>query len=162
MAGVPEDPSGLTVLASVAPIQNLETMNIMPFRRTSALSRLGWIPLLTVFLVLPGCVSTGEGGSLAQTQPITRDEIRVTGVASAYDLLIRVRPTWLRTGGGALVLYLDQTRVAQGSAVRPYLERFSVGHIREMRWLPPEEAREMPNVPPGNLRGAIQIITTGE
>ncbi len=118
--------------------------------------------LIALFLILPGCVSTAPGGGPAQTNPITRDEIRVTGVASAYDLLVRVRPTWLRTGGGALVLYLDQTRVADGSGVRPYLERFSTVYIQQVRWLTPEEAREMPNIPPGTLRGAIQIVTSRE
>ncbi len=127
-----------------------------PAHRRAPLFALLIAALPTLFA---GCVPAASGGGVGNTAPLTRNEIRVVGVQDAYELLVRTRPGWLRTSGGALLLYLDQTRVAQGSGVREYLQNFNIGYIREVRWIPAEEAADFPMAPPGNIRGAIQILT---
>lgn len=84
------------------------------------------------------------------------------GFSSAYDLIQKLRPIWLRKRGqtsftqeGDIVVYLDGTRLGDREALRS-LRTESLETLQYM------DARRATNrYGAGHVNGAILIVTTG-
>ncbi|MEO8193752.1 MAG: hypothetical protein ABI681_07865 [Gemmatimonadales bacterium] len=98
---------------------------------------------------------------------ITSIEIDATPAASAYEIVNRLRPSWLRTGatgsisGGRIsgqitVVYLDGTRMGGIEALRS----INSAGIRSMQWLATSKAQSVfPDLGSQPIAGAISIST---
>lgn len=91
-----------------------------------------------------GCASSGSTPAADRKSPdiITHEEIAANSANNAYDLITRVRPTWLRARGAAsmangnvagltIPVYLDGHRLGDLGVLRT----MSVSGIASMRWL---------------------------
>lgn len=76
-------------------------------------------------LVLGACATGAPGGERIDPNLITRAEIDEAGPSSAYDLVQKLRPVWLRERGA--VSFTDETDVAV------YLDGGRVGGREELR-----------------------------
>jgi len=103
-----------------------------------------YLSVLAAFTSAIGCASAGGNVSVNQSAPdfVTSLEIAATPVSSAYDLVSRLRPTWLRPGGISSVsggkisnqvtlVYLDGNKMGELDALRS----ISASGIQTMRWL---------------------------
>ena len=105
-------------------------------------SSVGILSLATLAL-LPACASTGNvSAKESSADYVTTVEISKTPASNAYDLVSRLRPSWLRQGGVGSVgggrisgqvtlVYLDGNRVGYTDALRT----ISAAGISTMEWL---------------------------
>jgi hypothetical protein len=125
---------------------------------------------LTVATVLAGtaCASSGTPATPRSSPDlVTSAEISNTAAASAYDIVVRLRPNWLRQGnpgsisGGRLspqvvVVYLDGNRLGGLESLRT----LSATGIRSMQYLSATRAAVVLRDPGSDaLAGAIVIST---
>lgn len=125
-------------------------------------------PFLVAVLafVLVGCGARTEGertGSARHQQNvITPEEIRTGPQSNAYDLVLALRPQWLRErgptslGGSAntqVRLYVDDVRVGNAADLR----RIPVPSVASLRFMDPIEASSRWGF--GHDNGAIMITT---
>jgi hypothetical protein len=125
---------------------------------------------LTVVTMLSSTACASSGASAApRSSPdlITTAEINATSAASAYDIVVRLRPNWLRQGtvgsigGGRLspqlvVVYLDGNRLGGLESLRT----LSATGIRSMQYLDATRAALVLKDPGSDaLAGAIVIST---
>lgn len=133
--------------------------------------RLRFLPgslVLATILAANACASSGRPASERSSPDlITTSEINATAAASAYDLVVRLRPNWLRQGnpgsisGGVLsrqvvVVYLDGNRLGGLESLRT----LSAAGIRSMQYLTATRAAVVLRDPGSEaLAGAIVIST---
>jgi hypothetical protein len=98
---------------------------------------------IVIFALLPACASTGTvHAKESSADYVTTIEISKTPATTAYDLVSRLRPNWLRqgsvgsVGGGRIsgqvtLVYLDGNRVGGIDALR----NISANGIATMEWL---------------------------
>jgi hypothetical protein len=122
---------------------------------------------VTLALTVTACASTGNPRTTeASRDVVTSIEINATTANSAYDLINRLRPNWLRSmgpgsmGGGVrtqeIVVYLDDSRLGGLDALRS----LSTAGIRSMRFLDATRAATvLHNVGSEPIAGAIVIST---
>lgn len=124
--------------------------------------------LCVTALSLAACASTPTN-RVTESSPdlITSVEINATPVATAYDLVNRLRPAWLRAGrtgsigGGTIrsqvtLVYLDGTRLGGIESLRT----LSASGIRSMKYLDATRAATVLRDPgPEAISGAIVIST---
>jgi hypothetical protein len=128
------------------------------------------VALLSVALSLAACASSGTGssaGSRSSPDRLTREEITKSNASTAYELITRLRPNWLRaarvgsiSGGAArtqnILVYLDNQRLEDLNA----LKTISAGGIQSAEWI---ESTRVPIVlrdtPVGPVAGAILLKT---
>ncbi len=120
-------------------------------------------PAFTALLVLTmaACASPGTPrASRPNPDLITRAEIEEAGPSSAYDLIQKLRPTWLRKRGNTsftqdtdLVVYLDGTRMGNRDALR----NVSTNYIQSIEYL--DSRRATNRFGTGHVAGAILIHT---
>lgn len=128
----------------------------------SALSRFATI------VALVACASTGTtaGGARHQADLITAPEIASSGTTNAWDLINRLRPTWLKQqavgsiGGSArtqvIAVYIDGHRFGDISS----LQTVSASGIRSIQWLDAARAATvLTEVGSDPIAGAIIIKT---
>jgi hypothetical protein len=118
-----------------------------------------------LILVWAGCASTATGGARGGTEPITRAEIEeaALGVTDAYDLVLRLRPSWLqrRTPRSIadepppVMVYVDQQRMGGMDE----LSLIQISDIVEVRYLDSAQAQRLPGIGPGHVEGAIVVVT---
>jgi hypothetical protein len=122
-----------------------------------------------VFVALAACASSGGAGTTARTSSdrITRSEIRASSATDAYELVIRLRPNWLRPaptgsiGGGvvrsqAILVYLDNQRLEDLNA----LKAISADGLESAQWIDAARVQTVLNdVPGGAFAGAIVLKT---
>ena len=107
------------------------------------------IAAAALFLTLPGCASSSAASGESKAPPSTASQDKITSIeisgtsgATAYELVSRLRPAWLRAGaagsmgGGRItqqttLVYLDGTRMGSLEALRTIQ---SAG-IRSMQWI---------------------------
>jgi hypothetical protein len=119
-------------------------------------------------LSLGACASTPSNRVTESSQDvITSVEINATPVATAYDLVNRLRPAWLRAGrtgsigGGTIssqvtLVYLDGTRLGGIESLRT----LSAAGIRSMKYLDATRAATVLRDPGSEaIAGAIVIST---
>ena len=116
-----------------------------------------------------GCASSGAHKSASGTSPsrITRDEVAASNASTAYELISRLRPDWLRgqptasVAGGvirsqSILVYLNRQRLEDLNA----LKTISIGDVGSAEWI---DASRVPtvltDVPNGPISGAIVIRT---
>ena len=109
--------------------------------------------------------NTGAASSAPSTRSrntILADEIKGVSVATAYDAVVRLRPSWLRSrgpisvqqpGAGQVVAYLDGVRVGGADA----LARIPVSNIVQIEYLSGYDATTRFGV--GHDGGAILVRT---
>ena len=120
------------------------------------------LPLLV--MVLSSCASAGAPAPrLGDPDIITREEIEESTAPTAYDLVLNLRPQWLRTRGistlsqaaGAedIVVYMDNARMGLRDAMR----RIPLGAVQYLEFFNAREATYRWGG--GHLHGAILIST---
>jgi hypothetical protein len=128
-----------------------------------------------VLMLLAGslaCASSGTqgsdpSGSRATRSPnlISTQEIASTPAGNAYDLIVRLRPQWMRVGGvasigggaarqGSLVAYLDNVRLGRFDDLRSV----DAGAIKSIRYLNAEQAAAL-DTRGGLVVGAVVVAT---
>lgn len=123
---------------------------------------------IAIVLALAACASSGAtGGARRSSDQITYAEISTASAQNAYDLIQRLRPTWLRAqqatgsiGGGTrsqiVVVYLDGHRLGDIATLRT----LSTEGIRSLQWLDAARAATVLNeVGSDAIAGAIIIKT---
>jgi hypothetical protein len=120
---------------------------------------------VAVILLLAACAA-GTPGTPGTPRPnqnlITRAEIDEAGPSSAYDLIQKLRPMWLRERGATsftdetdLAVYVDGSRVGGRSELR----NFYTYNIETVEFL---DARRATNrFGPGHVNGAVLITLRG-
>ena len=119
-------------------------------------------------LISVGCASGGTT-KVSESAPdkVTSVEIDATPATSAFDLVNRLRPQWLRQagtgsiGGGTIrgqvtLVYLDGNKIGSLEALRS----ISATGIRTMEWIPATRAAVVfTDVGSDAINGAISIRT---
>jgi hypothetical protein len=122
-------------------------------------------------LLLAACAS-GTGGAGGASTPTTRrdpnvitaEEIRTTPAQTLYDAVRALRPAWMmrsrptalsQQNQSQLMVYVDGTRFGGMDSLR----RLNPGSVQAVRYYSPSSAEA--RFGPGNLQGAIEVITTG-
>ena len=117
--------------------------------------------LLVAALALSACAAgTSSSGSRMNANLITRAEIDEAGPSSAYDLIQKLRPTWLRWRGSIsftqetdVKIYLDGTGMGERDALRS----IDTHNVESIQYL---DARLATNrLGAGHVNGAILIVT---
>ena len=125
------------------------------------------IARLSLVVALSACASTSGGSTRPNPDVITRAEIYNSSTSNAYELIVRLRPSWLRApatgsiGGGVvqrqvILVYLDHQRLEDLEA----LKTISVDGIDSAQWLEASRVQTvLPEVPSGPIAGAIVLRT---
>ena len=118
--------------------------------------------LVVATLLLTACAAAQSGAPRSNPDRISRAEIDQAGPSSAYDLVQKLRPIWLRKRGptsftqeGDVVVYLDGTRMG----LRDELRRVRTESLESLEYL---DARRATNrFGAGHVQGAILLRTRG-
>jgi hypothetical protein len=104
------------------------------------------VSLATIVVLLTSAACTGSGMSRSSGDPneITREEIqRVEQVSSAYSVVQRLRPNWLRKRGpssvsnpGNIIVYVEGSRYGAPESLR----QLDPLNVASMRWLTDDQA----------------------
>jgi hypothetical protein len=125
-----------------------------------------WLSV-ALLVVLAGCGArepgAGSSSSLRENHKrITVEEVRMGPQSSAYDLVLALRPQWLRTRGptslggtteSPVQVYLDGVRLGGVNVLR----RISVPTVDSFQFMDPIEASSRWGF--GHDNGAIMIIS---
>jgi hypothetical protein len=120
------------------------------------------ILVLALVAGLVACASGGRRSGARETDRITFQEIEVLQVATAYEVVERLRPEFLRTRGATsvsnpvpqeAVVYLDGLRQGGLDALR----RISKESLREIRYIDSRDATTQYGT--GHRGGAILVVT---
>jgi hypothetical protein len=139
------------------------------------MTRRRWVNLSVgvAALASASCASSNSGGGAApkvsesSRDKVTSVEIAATPAASAYDLINRLRPQWLRPGGPSsmgggtvqaqvTLVYLDGSKVGAIDALRS----ISASGIKTMEWIPAARASIVfTDIGSDAINGAISLKT---
>lgn len=115
---------------------------------------------LAVTLALAACAAGAPSGSSFNSERISRAEIDAEGPSSAFDLIQKVRPVWLRWRGSTsftqetdVQVYLDGTRMGGREALRD----IATQDVDTMEHL--DARRATARFGSGHVNGAILIRT---
>ncbi|MGE5749568.1 MAG: hypothetical protein ACM31F_06380 [Gemmatimonas sp.] len=120
-------------------------------------------------LVLTACASSGAKPTISESSrdKVTSIEIANTEAATAYDLVNRLRPQWLRAGGTSSIgggsiqnmvtlVYLDGHRIGTIETLRT----ITAAGISSMEWIPATRAAiVLTDVGSDAINGAISLKT---
>lgn len=125
--------------------------------------------LATAMVMLAACASGGGGASATKQNPnvISAEEIDASSASNAYEVIQRLRPSFLRTRGAVhgtpgatnamemvdLVVYLNENRLGGSDQLR----QISTSDIREIRYFNSSEATTKWGT--GHSAGAIQVVS---
>jgi len=125
-----------------------------------------WPVLVLTLLVtvVSSCRSAGAPASqLGDSDIITREEIEESTAATAYDLVLNLRPQWLRTRGIStlaqaageedIIIYMNNARLGFRDAMR----QVPLGAVQYLQFFSAREATHRWGA--GHLHGAILIST---
>lgn len=128
--------------------------------------KMRWLALVLPLLAtgLSSCASAGAPRArMGDPDVITREEIDESAAGTAYDLVLNLRPQWLRTRGistlaqaaGAedIVVYMDNARLGSRDA----MQRVPLGAVQYLQFFSAREATHRWGA--GHLHGAILIST---
>jgi len=131
-----------------------------------------WFATASLFLAV-GCASGGASGGASaparqSTNVISGEEITTSGATNAYDVIQKLRPSFLRTRGAVhgapvgtannieavdLVVYLNENRLGGSEQLR----QLSTADISEIRYFSASEATTKWGT--GHSAGAIQVVS---
>lgn len=113
-------------------------------------------------LAFTACASGPQVGARMNADRISRVEIEEAGPSSAYDLIQKVRPIWLRKRGqtsftqeGDVAVYLDGTRLGE----RESLRNVSTVNLESLEYI--DAGRATNRFGAGHVNGAILLRTRG-
>ena len=120
------------------------------------------IVLAVAALLFTGCAAGQSGSTRVNPDRISREEIIEAGPSSAFDLIQKVRPLWLRRRGNTsftqntdVLVYVDGTRVGEREALRG----IRTDNLESLEFM---DARRATNrFGPGHMNGAILLHTMG-
>jgi len=117
---------------------------------------------LLVALALAACAAGTSSGSSFNSERITRAEIDAEGPTSAFDLIQKLRPVWMRWRGSTsftqetdVQVYLDGTRMGGREALR----QIATSDIETIEHL--DARRATARFGSGHVNGAILVRTRG-
>ncbi|HUQ19170.1 MAG TPA: hypothetical protein VM099_06120 [Gemmatimonadaceae bacterium] len=126
---------------------------------------------VAVIALAPACASSGKVGETQSSSDfVTSVEIANTQATTAYDLVNRLRPNWLRGGGISSIsggniasqttlVYLDGNKIGELDALRS----IPSNGIKTMRWLDPARAQTMlRGIGTEPLAGVIVLVSSGK
>jgi hypothetical protein len=133
-------------------------------------SRVSFMTLVAGSAAIIGCATTTPRVSETQSSSdyVTSIEVAATPASSAYDLVSRLRPNWLRPGGigsvsggrisGQVTLvYLDGNKMGEIDV----LKSISASGVQTMRWLDAVRAQTvLRGIGTEAIAGAIVLTTT--
>jgi len=130
------------------------------------LPRLSALIAFAAVAPLAACASSGSAArTSARSDQISSAEIASSSASNAYQLIERLRPSWLRTkigsiGGGAraqvIVVYLDGIRLGDVGSLR----QLSTAGFKSVEWLDATRAATvLPSPGSDPIAGAILIKT---
>lgn len=108
---------------------------------------------LAVLLVLAGCTTTGASSSRVAGDTLTQEHLEEYNDQSAYDVIQRLKPTWLRRRGGSPEVVVD----GQHRGGTNVLRQLAVQEIDQIHYLSPGDATMRYGT--GFPYGAIQVQT---
>lgn len=107
-----------------------------------------------LMLMFVGACATSSRQVANEPAVLTGEEIASVSVATAYEAVARLRPSYLRdTGGRSQVVYMN-THVVGGVEALRDIPAF---RVQEIRYLPPAEATR--RLGDGHEGGAIIVVT---
>lgn len=87
---------------------------------------------------------------------ITIEDIQRSGAMNAYEAVERLRPLWLRSRNGVILVYLNGNRLGGTDMLR----RMEVIPVTSMRFLDAAAAMSLPGLASMRVDGAIMISTS--
>ncbi|HEX2208714.1 MAG TPA: hypothetical protein VHG93_13635 [Longimicrobium sp.] len=95
---------------------------------------------------------------------ITQEEIMATGATNLYDVVLRLRPGWLRGRGvqnfggrtGMILVYQDHVRMGEVSALRDMPPNYVV----TVRFLDAATAASLPGIRPREIVAGAIVVST--
>lgn len=119
--------------------------------------------LLTMLLLLGGCASTGDGPTTRHDRNlITREDIETTDAVTAYEVLERLKPQWLRqrpprshNRSTEVVVLVDNVQIGGLESLRDV----HADNIATIRWLDSAQAGQLPGLGSRHALGAILVDT---
>lgn len=119
------------------------------------------LPVVSVLLVVTGCMLMPGPRPPDDRDRITRNEILQTDALNAYQAIVALRPNWLHDRGATSILNPKSGRphlYVDGSQVGPLddLVLIQVTDIREVRFWSPGQAGARFGM--GHPRGVIEVI----
>lgn len=116
------------------------------------------IPAIIAALALTACAAASSESPRFSPDRITRAEIEEAGPSSAYDLVQKLRPLWLRNRGSTsftqesdVVVYVDGTR----SGGRDELRAIITDTVESLEYY--DARRATSRFGPGHVDGAILV-----
>ena len=120
-------------------------------------------------LVLGACNPAGVNWTEPRTagpfnSVISQEEIMATGATNLYDVVVRLRPMWLRGRGvqnfggqtGMILVYQDHVRMGEVSALRDMPPNYVVS----LRFLDAASAAALPGIGPREIVGGAIVVST--
>lgn len=115
---------------------------------------------------LPGmlaCAGSGGGGVLAgNSSLVTAEEIQESGASTAYEVVDRLRPRWLRvrmdrssSRDTEIVIFVDNMQMSGPNALWDVDARI----VDTIRWLDSAQAGTLPGMGSRHVEGAIVVET---
>lgn len=117
--------------------------------------------LMGALLVMTGCATAGAGGGGESSRDvITRQEIQETDVSNLYEVVRRLRPTWLRVRNKSFSKQTEIVVVRDGTVIGNVEALRDIGRdgINEIRFMDGETAAAtLVGARSGYVAGAIVI-----
>jgi phage protein D len=117
---------------------------------------------LVALVALSACATGASSGTSLNANRISRAEIEEAGPSSAYDLVQKLRPVWLRWRGSTsftqetdVKVYLDGTGMGEREALRT----IDSHNIESIEYL--DARRATARFGSGHVNGAILVRTRG-
>lgn len=119
-----------------------------------------WVVFTAALFAISACAARAPGEARTSADRISAEEIEQAGPSSAYQLIQKLRPIWLRKRGqtsftqeGDVVVYLDGTRMGD----RESLRSVRTENLASLEFL---DARRATNrFGAGHVHGAILLHT---
>lgn len=142
----------------------MSSLSSPPRRSPSVTGRLAAALGLALVLAGAGCASSGPGGVDRDSDRdlITQEEIAALDVNTAYEVIERLRPRWLRVRASRshnrpteVVVLVDNLRLEGIQS----LWDVDAPTIASIRWLDSAQAGQLPGLGSRHVEGAILIET---
>lgn len=120
--------------------------------------------LVLTALALGGCASSSSSRppTSGDTNTVTRAEIEATGAITAYEVLERLRPRWLRVRTSrsfnrptTVVVFVDNLQL---EGIRSLWD-VEAANIVSIRWFDSAQAGQLPGLGSRHVQGAIVVET---
>lgn len=122
----------------------------------------GRVAAILAALLLGACAASSGGRAPASSEVITRAEIEGTGATTAYEVIERLQPRWLRARtnrsfnrGTDVVVFVDNLQFESVDS----LWEIDAANVVRIRWLDSAQAGQLPGLGSRHVEGAIVVET---